>query len=158
MRRIIQTGGFEQREMSMKAHIRWLEGMAFEVESGSGYRQTVDGPPDLGGQSLGPRPMELLLEGLGSCSAVDVVHILQRGRHAVCDCTVEVDAKRADTPPKVFTSIHLHFRVSGEALKPAAVARAVQLSAEKYCSASLMLAKAVELTHSHETIDTANTA
>ena len=126
--------------------------MAFEVESGSGHRQTVDGPPDLGGQERGPRPMELMLESLGSCSAVDVVHILQRGRHPVAGCEVDVEAERAETPPKVFTGIHLHFRVSGEGLKEAAVARAVQLSAEKYCSASLMLGKAVDITHSHELV------
>ena len=136
----------------MKAHVRWLDAMAFEVESGSGHRQTVDGPPDLGGLERGPRPRELMLESLGSCSAVDVVHILQRGRHPVSGCEVEVEAERAETPPKVFTRIHLHFRVSGEALKDSAVARAVQLSAEKYCSASLMLAKACKVTHSHETL------
>lgn len=137
----------------MKAHIRWLDGMAFEAESGSGHRLTVDGPPDLGGQDRGPRPMELLLEGLGCCSAVDVVHILQRGRHAVSDCEVEVDAERAETTPAVFTRINLHFRVSGEGLKPEAVARAVKLSAEKYCSASIMLAKACEITHTHEVVE-----
>lgn len=137
----------------MKAHIRWLDGMAFEAESGSGHRLTVDGPPDLGGQDRGPRPMELLLEGLGCCSAVDVVHILQRGRHAVSDCEVEVDAERAETMPAVFMRINLHFRVSGEGLKPEAVARAVKLSAEKYCSASIMLAKACEITHTHEVVE-----
>lgn len=137
----------------MKAHIRWLDGMAFEAESGSGHRLTVDGPPDLGGQDRGPRPMELLLEGLGCCSAVDVVHILQRGRHAVSDCEVEVDAERAETTPAVFTRINLHFRVSGQGLKPEAVARAVKLSAEKYCSASIMLAKACEITHTHEVVE-----
>ena len=136
----------------MKAHVRWLEAMAFEVESGSGHRQTVDGPPDLGGKERGPRPMELMLESVGSCSAVDVVHILQRGRHAVTGCEVDVEAERAETPPKVFTRIHLHFRVAGTGLKEAAVARAVQLSAEKYCSASLMLGKACEVTHSHEVV------
>ena len=138
---------------TVKAHIRWLDGMAFEAESGSGHRLTVDGPPDIGGRDLGPRPMELLLQGLGSCSAVDVVHILQRGRHPVAGCEVDVEAERAETPPKVFTAIHLHFRVRGEGLKAAAVARAVQLSAEKYCSASLMLAKACAVTHSHEVVE-----
>ncbi len=137
----------------MKAHIRWLDGMAFEAESGSGHRLTVDGPPDLGGQDRGPRPMELLLEGLGCCSAVDVVHILERGRHPVSGCEVEVEAERADATPAVFTRINLHFRVSGEGLKPQAVARAVELSAEKYCSASIMLAKACEITHSHEVVE-----
>ncbi len=136
----------------MKAHIRWLDGMAFEAESGSGHRLTVDGPPDLGGRDLGPRPMELLLEGLGCCSAVDVVHILQRGRQPVTGCEVDVEAERADAVPAVFTRIHLHFRVSGEGLKPEVVERAVKLSAEKYCSASIMLAKACEVTHSHEVV------
>ena len=135
---------------TVKAHIRWLDGMAFEAESGSGHRLTVDGPPDVGGRERGPRPMELLLEGLGSCSAVDVVHILQRGRHPVAGCEVDIEAERADAPPRVFTAIHLHFRVYGEGLKAAAVARAVELSAQKYCSASLMLAKACTITHSHE--------
>lgn len=137
----------------MKAHVRWLDGMAFEAESGSGHRLTVDGPPDLGGRDQGPRPMEVLLEGLGTCSAVDVVYILQRGRHSVTGCEVDIEASRADTPPKVFTAIHLHFRVSGSDLKDAVVGRAVKLSAEKYCSASIMLAEACEVTHSHEVID-----
>ena len=150
---ITHMQGFNNGRNAVKAHVRWLEGMAFETESGSGYRQTVDGPPDLGGQGRGPRPMELMLQGLGSCSAVDVVHILQRGRHAVTGCEVEVDAERAEHPPKVFTHINLHFRVSGQGLKPEAVARAVKLSAEKYCSASIMLSKAVEITHTHETIE-----
>jgi putative redox protein len=127
--------------------------MAFESESGSGHRLTVDGPPDLGGQDRGPRPMELMLQGLGTCSAVDVVYILEKGRHAVSDCEVEVEASRAEQPPKVFTAIHLHFRVSGRDLSDRAVERAVRLSAEKYCSASIMLAEACEVTHSHETLE-----
>ena len=97
--------------------------------------------------------MELLLEGLGTCSAVDVVYILQRGRHPVTGCEVDIEASRAETPPKVFTAIHLHFRVSGGDLKDAVVARAVKLSAEKYCSATIMLAEACEVTHSHEVVD-----
>lgn len=137
----------------MKAHIHWLDGMAFEAESGSGHRLVVDGPPDLGGKDRGPRPMELILQGLGCCAAVDVVHILERGRHPVSGCEVEVEADRAETPPQVFTRINLHFRVSGAGLKPAAVERAVKLSAEKYCSASIMFAQVAEVTHSHETID-----
>jgi len=136
----------------VKAHVRWLEGMAFESESGSGHRLTVDGPPDLGGEDRGPRPMELMLQGLGTCSAVDVVYILERGRHAVTGCEVDVEAERAETPPKVFTAIHLHFRIRGHALKDAAVERAVKLSAEKYCSASIMLARACTVTHSHEVV------
>ncbi len=153
---MVHVEGCRYGRSVVKARIEWLDGMAFEAESESGHRLTVDGPPDIGGQNRGPRPMELLLEGLGSCSAVDVVHILQRGRHPVSGCVVDVEAERAETPPKVFTAIHLHFRVSGEGLKPEAVARAVALSAEKYCSASLMLAKAVPITHSHETINGVN--
>ena len=137
----------------MEANIRWLDGMAFEAETGSGHALTVDGPPDLGGRERGPRPMELMLLALGSCSAVDVVHILQRGRHAVSDCRVQVQGERAEQPPRVFTRIHLHYRVSGRGLKPEAVERAVRLSAEKYCSASLMLAKAAELTHDFEVLE-----
>ena len=136
----------------MKARICWLDGMAFEAESGSGHRLVVDGPPDLGGKDRGPRPMELILQGLGCCSAVDVVHILERGRHPVTGCEVDVEAERAETPPQVFTRIHLHFRVTGAGLKPAAVERAVKLSAEKYCSASIMFAQVAEVTHSHETL------
>lgn len=136
----------------MKARIRWLDGMAFEAESGSGHRLVVDGPPDLGGKDRGPRPMELILQGLGCCSAVDVVHILERGRHPVSGCEVEVEAERAETPPQVFTRIHLHFKVSGAGLKAAAVERAVKLSAEKYCSASIMFAQVADVTHSHETV------
>lgn len=137
----------------MKASIRWLDGMAFEGRTGSGHTVTVDGPPDLGGRDRGARPMELLLLGVGSCSAVDVVHILQRGRHAVSDCEVDVSAERSAQPPKVFTRIHLHFRVSGSGLKPEAVARAVRLSAEKYCSASIMLGQAAEITHDYTVVD-----
>lgn len=137
----------------MKASIRWLDGMAFEGRTGSGHSVTVDGPPDLGGRDRGPRPMELLLLGVGTCSAVDVVHILQRGRHPVSDCEVDVAAERRDEPPKVFTHIHLHFRVSGSGLKPEAVARAVRLSAEKYCSASIMLGQAAEITHDYEVVE-----
>lgn len=137
----------------MHASIKWLDGMAFEGTTGSGHTVTVDGPPDLGGRDRGPRPMELLLLGLGSCSAVDVVHILQRGRHDVVDCSVELEAERADEPPKVFTRIHLHYRVVGRGLRSAVVRRAVELSAEKYCSASIMLAKAAEITHDYEVIE-----
>lgn len=136
----------------MKASVKWLDAMAFEGRTDSGHVVTVDGPPDLGGRERGPRPMELLLLGLGSCSAVDVVHILQRGRHAVADCRVEIEAERAETPPRVFTRIHLHYKLSGEGLKDAVVARAVKLSAEKYCSASIMLGKAVEIIHDHEIV------
>lgn len=136
----------------MKARIDWQQGMAFRASTESGHSIDIDGPPDLGGENQGARPMELLLAGLGSCSAVDVVHILQRGRHDVTDCTVDISADRADVDPKVFTSIHLHFRVTGRDLREAAVARAVELSAEKYCSASIMLGKAADITHDYEVV------
>ncbi len=137
----------------MQATIRWLDGMAFEAETGSGHKVTVDGPPDQGGRDRGPRPMEMLLIGLGSCSGVDVVHILGRGRHAVEGCEVDVTAERAEAIPKVFTRIHLHYRVTGRGLSEAVVRRAVTLSAEKYCSATLMLGKAAEITHDFRIID-----
>lgn len=139
--------------MTMQVSVSWRGQMAFEGETGSGHRLMLDGPPDLGGDDRGPRPMEMLLLGLGSCSGVDVVHILQRGRHDVSDCVVEVSGERADEPPKVFTKIHLHYRVSGRGLKDSVVRRAVALSADKYCSASLMLAKAAEITHDFEVIE-----
>lgn len=133
----------------MRAIIRWVGEATFEGTAGSGHTVVMDGPPDAGGRDLGCRPMEMLLLGLGGCTAFDVVYILKRGRHPVSDCVVEVEAERADTAPKVFTRIHLHYRVSGEDLKESAVARAVKLSAEKYCSASIMLGKVAELTHDY---------
>lgn len=136
--------------MGMHATVSWLGRMAFRGETGSGHEVLVDGPPDLGGEDRGARPMELMLLSLGSCSAVDVVHILQRGRHDVVDCVVEVSGERAEQPPKVFTRIHLHYRVVGRDLRESVVARAVSLSAEKYCSASLMLSQAAEITHDFE--------
>lgn len=136
----------------MEARVRWLDGMSFVAETGSGHGLVIDGPPDLGGRNLGPRPMELMLLGVGSCSAVDVVHILKRARQEVQDCDVKLTAERAETDPKVFTRIHLHFLISGKDLKPKQVARAVSLSAEKYCSASRMLQASVEISHSHEIV------
>lgn len=134
----------------MDARIRWVENAAFVGETGSGHAIVIDGPEDIGGRNLGPRPMELMLLSIGSCSAVDVVHILKRGRHAVQGCEVKVSGERATTDPKVFTKIHLHFIVSGDGLSEGAVRRAVDLSAEKYCSASIMLGKAAEITHDFE--------
>lgn len=135
----------------MKAEIRWQGAACFEAESGSGHRLLMDGPPEHGGRNRGPRPMETLLMGLGGCSAFDVVHILEKARQPVRDCRCEMQAERAeDQVPAVFTRIHLHFVVSGEGLKEAHVKRAVSLSAEKYCSASIMLARGgVEITHSY---------
>lgn len=137
----------------MEARVRWLDGASFVAETGSGHALVIDGPPDIGGRNLGPRPMELMLLGVGSCSSVDVIHILKRARQNVTGCEVKVQAQRAETDPKVFTHIHLQFIVSGHALKPAQVERAVKLSAEKYCSASLMLQATVEITHSCEIIE-----
>jgi putative redox protein len=137
----------------MKATVRWLEGRAFVGESGSGHAVVMDGPPDQGGRNIGIRPMEMLLIGTGGCSAYDVVEILEKARQKVSDCRVELSAERADSIPAVFTRIHLHFVVSGPDLKPAQVERAVKLSAEKYCSASIMLGAAgVTVTHDFEIV------
>ncbi len=135
----------------MKARIKWAENASFIAESGSGHALVVDGPPEIGGRNLGPRPMELVLMGVGACSAVDVTLILKKARQQVTDCWVELEAQRAETEPKVFTTIHLHFVVVGRDLAENHVKRAVQLSAEKYCSASIMLGRGgVRIEHSHE--------
>ena len=131
----------------MKARVKWVEEMTFMGESGSGHSVIMDGPPEDGGRNLGVRPMEMLLLGMGGCTAFDVVHILKRARQPVTDCIVELEAQRAAKPPKVFTAIHVHYIVSGNGLKEAQVQRAVQLSTEKYCSASIMLAKTAQITH-----------
>ena len=136
----------------MKARIKWVEKATFLGESGSGHSVVMDGPPESGGRDIGIRPMEMLLIGMGGCTAFDVVMILQRARQAVTDCVVEVSAERSDEVPRVFTSIHVHFVVSGNDLSDKQVARAVQLSAEKYCSASIMLGKAAAITHDYEVI------
>ena len=138
----------------MECKVKWIEGsMSFLAETGSGHVVAMDGPPEAGGRNLAPRPMEMLLAGTGGCTAFDVVSILKKGRHAVTGCDVEVHADRADTDPKVFTRIHFHFRVRGKQLKPEAVSRAVELSSEKYCSASIMLGKTAIITHEVEIID-----
>jgi putative redox protein len=134
----------------MEARVKWVENAAFIAETGSGHAIVVDGPAEIGGRNLGPRPMELMLLSVGSCSAVDIVHILQKARQPVSGCEVAVSGTRADTDPKVFTKIHLHFIVSGKGLSENQVKRAVGLSAEKYCSASIMLQKAAEVTHDFE--------
>jgi len=131
----------------MQARIKWVDGMCYVAESGSGHAIVVDGPPDLGGRDLGPRPMELVLMGLGGCSAIDVVNILQRGRQPIRDCVVDIDADRAESVPKVFTAIRLHYTVSGSGLNAKQVERAVQLSADKYCSVSQMLGHSVAISH-----------
>ena len=141
----------------MKATVKLLEGVSFSGVSGSGHSVVMDGSPDFGGQNRGMRPMEMLLLGLGGCSAFDVVHILRKGRQDVAGCTVEIEARRAESDPKVFTRIHLHFLVRGRELSEARVKRAIELSAQKYCSASIMLAKTAEITHDYtiERVDAA---
>jgi putative redox protein len=137
----------------MQATIKWVDGMMFVGETGSGHAVVIDGPPDHGGRNMGVRPLEMLLLGVGSCSSIDVVQILQKGRNSVSACVTEVTAERVDAIPSVFSKIHLHFIVTGHDLKTSAVERAVKLSAEKYCSASIMLSKAVEITHDFEVIE-----
>jgi len=134
----------------MKARVKWLDHMSFVGESGSGHSVVMDGAPELGGRNLGVRPMEMLLLGLGGCTSFDVVLILRKMKQAISDCEVEIEAERADSEPKVFTRIHVHFIVSGKDLSEKHVARAVSLSAEKYCSASLMLGKTAEISHDFE--------
>lgn len=125
----------------------------FIGESGSGHAVVMDGAPEAGGRNLGVRPMELLLIGMGGCSSFDVVHILRKGRHDVRKCEARLEAERAATDPKIFTRIHLHFVVTGKGLSESVVERAVRLSAEKYCSASIMLGKAAEITHGFEVLE-----
>lgn len=138
----------------MECSVKWAgEGMSFVAETGSGHKVVMDGAPEAGGQNLGPRPMELLLAGTGGCTAFDVVLILKKGRHKVSGCEVSLTAERAETDPKVFTRIHFHFTVRGTDLKREVVARAIELSKEKYCSASIMLAKTAEITHDFEVIE-----
>jgi putative redox protein len=138
----------------MKATVTWVDGVRFLAESGSGHTVVVEGPDTHGGRNTGMRPMELLLLGVGGCSSFDVLTILQKARQEVTDCRCDISAERADAVPAVFTKIHLTFIVTGRALKEAQVKRAVELSAEKYCSASIMLSAAgVEVTHSYEMIE-----
>ena len=137
----------------MKTRVKWLDNMSFVGESGSGHSVVMDGPPEAGGRNLGIRPMEMLLLGLGGCASFDVVMILQKSKQNLVDCEVEIAAQRADTEPKVFTKIHLHFIVSGQNLSPSRVKRAIDLSAEKYCSASIMLGKTAILSHDFAIID-----
>lgn len=134
----------------MKARIQLVEGMTFVAQSGSGHAVVFDASPDVGGSDLGPRPMELVLMGTGGCSAIDVVHILRKSRQAVHGCVVELDSERATEDPKVFKRIHMRFVVTGKGLSPAHVERAVKLSKEKYCSASIMLGKTAEITTEFE--------
>jgi putative redox protein len=131
----------------MKVRIKWTEGVAFVAESGSGHAVVADGAPEAGGRNVGMRPMELMLAGAAACTAFDVVWILKRARQAVTDCVVEADAERAPAEPKIFTRIHLRYAVAGRGLDARQVERAVKLSKEKYCSATIMLAKTAEITY-----------
>lgn len=132
----------------MKCVVNWLgKGVAFIAKTGSGHMVPMDGTQEHGGENMAPRPMELLLAGMGGCTAFDVVTMLKKGRHAVTDCQVSISATRAETDPKVFTTIHLAYNVRGKSLKPEAVERAIKLSKEKYCSASIMLGHTAEITY-----------
>ena len=131
----------------MKARVKWLDGRAFVGESGSGHAVVMDGAPDAGGRNIGVRPMEMLLLGLGGCTAFDVVMILEKSREKITSCEVELEAERATEDPKVFTRVKLIYKFKGKGLKPAAIERAINLSAEKYCSASIMFGKTAKLEH-----------
>lgn len=137
----------------MKASIKWMEQVSFKGETESGHTILIDGPPESGGRNLGPRPMELVLLGTGGCTTYDVIHILKKSRQHVTNCEVKINAERAAEDPKVFTKIHFHFIVTGKDLKPEQVERAIQLSSEKYCSASIMLGKTANITHDFELIE-----
>jgi putative redox protein len=134
----------------MKTRVKWIEGVSFLGESETGHAVVLDGAPENGGRNIGMRPMEMLLIGMGACTSFDVVTILKKARQPIVDCVAELDATRAEEVPKVFTKIHVHFVVTGDGLNAAQVERAVKLSAEKYCSASIMLSKSVEITHDYE--------
>ncbi len=138
----------------MKARITWLEDMTYVAQTSSGHAVVIDGPPELGGHNLGPRPMEMLLMGMGGCTAIDVVNILRKARQNLHGCEIQVEADRADSDPKVFTAIRVHFLLTGKALNAKHVERAIQLSAEKYCSASIMLGKTAQIIHTFEIRET----
>jgi len=137
----------------MKARIKWAGEASFVGETESSHAVVMDGPPEMGGRNIGPRPMEMLLLGMGGCTAFDVVHIMKKCRQQITDCIAEIEAERASTDPKIFTKIHIHFIVSGKNLKTDQVERAIKLSAEKYCSASIMLGKSADITHDFEIQD-----
>jgi len=137
----------------MKAEVKWAGAARFDGTSETGHTVIMDGAQEYGGENQGARPMELLLLGMGGCSAFDVVLILKKARQEIADCVVQLEAERADTEPKVFTKIHAHFVVTGKDLSEKRVARAVELSAEKYCSASIMLGKTAEITHDFELVE-----
>lgn len=137
----------------MEVSVELLDGLTFVGATDSGHGVIMDAAPDIGGRNLGPRPMEMLLLGAGGCTSIDVLEILRKGRHDVRNCLVRLNASRATTDPKVFTRIHMHFIIHGRQLKPEAVERAVRLSAEKYCSASIMLGKTADITHDWEIVE-----
>ncbi|TVO58435.1 OsmC family protein [Denitromonas ohlonensis] len=137
----------------MECVVKWVGDASFLAETGSGHTVVMDGAPEAGGRNLAPRPMEMLLVGAGGCTAFDVMLILKRGRHPVSDCQVKIQADRADTDPKVFTRLHYHYIVTGAGLKASAVERAIHMSAEKYCSASIMLGMTAEVSHTWEIVD-----
>lgn len=137
----------------MKARVKWVENSQFVAQSGSGHSVVLDGPPEAGGQNLGVRPMEMVLLGLGGCTAFDVMDILKKKREAVSGCVVEIEAERAESVPKVFTKIHVRYIVTGKNVKEESVKRAVELSAEKYCSVSIMLGKTAAMTHDYQIIN-----
>lgn len=138
----------------MKVRIKWVEQAAFLGETESSHSVLMDGPADGGGRNLGPRPMETVLLGTGGCTAYDVVHILRKARQPISDCVIQIDADRAAEDPKVFTRIHLHFIITGKGVSAKHVERAIALSAEKYCSASIMLGKTANITHDFEIVET----
>nr|VFK16200.1 MAG: putative redox protein [Candidatus Kentron sp. LPFa]VFK22505.1 MAG: putative redox protein [Candidatus Kentron sp. LPFa]VFK31571.1 MAG: putative redox protein [Candidatus Kentron sp. LPFa] len=137
----------------MKARIKWVEQATFLGESGSGHAVVMDGAPEVGGRDLGVRPMEAILMGLGGCTTFDVVSILRKARQPIDDCVVDIEAERAETPPKIFTHIHIHYRVIGRGISKERVERAIALSTEKYCSATIMLSKAARITHDYEIVE-----
>jgi len=137
----------------MKARVKWLDNMTFVGESASGHSVVMDGAPDSGGRNLAARPMEMVLIGMGGCTAFDVVAILKKARQPIDDCIVELSAERAEDIPRIFTKIHVHYTVKGRGLSEKQVTKAVNLTAEKYCSVSIMLAKSAEITHDFEIVE-----
>jgi putative redox protein len=146
---------FDIEGQAMKVRVKWVEDVCFLGESETGHAVVLDGAPEAGGRNIGMRPMEMLLIGMGACTSFDVVTILKKSRQDIVDCVAQIDADRADEIPKVFTKIHVHFVVTGKNLNPVQVERAVKLSAEKYCSASIMLGKSVEITHDFSIVEVA---
>jgi len=138
----------------MKASIRWIDDVTFLAESGSGHTVVIDGPESEGGRNIGVRPMEMMLMGLGGCTSFDVMKMLKKARQPVTDCVAQIEAQRADDVPSVFTDIHIHFVITGQGVKESHVKRAIDLSAEKYCSASIMLGRGgVNITHDYEIVE-----